>query len=47
MLVSDYLLAAKMYSITELELVCLAVNITSFKHLLAKVDFYCTVDHLS
>ena len=31
--------AAEEYSITELELLGLAINIASFKHLVAKVDF--------
>ena len=31
----------------ELELLSLWVNISQFKHLLAKVDFDCTVDHLA
>ena len=40
--------AAKNYSITELELCGLAVNITSFSHLLFKrVDFDAIVDYLS
>ena len=33
--------------ITELELLGLHVNIHQFKHLLAKVDFDCSVDHLA
>ena len=33
------------YSITELELFGICVNVCQFKHLLAKVDFDCTVDH--
>ena len=38
--------AARNYSITELELCRLAVNIVSFSHLLKRVDFDATVDHL-
>ena len=39
--------AAKSYSITELELCGLAINIASFSHLLQKVDFDAIVDHLA
>ena len=39
--------ATGIYSITELELLGLCVNVTQFKHLCAKVDFICTVDHLA
>ena len=39
--------AAKNYSITELELCGLAINIASFSHLLKRVDFNAIVDHLS
>ena len=39
--------AAKNYSITELELCRLAINIASFSYLLQRVDFDATVDHLS
>ena len=39
--------AAKNYSITELEMCGLAINITSFAHLLERVDFDVTVDHLA
>ena len=39
--------AAKNYSITELELCRLAINIASFSHLLKKVDFDAIVNHLS
>ena len=39
--------AAKNYSITELELCGLAINIASFSHLLKRVDFDIIVDHLS
>ena len=38
---------AKNYSITELELCDLTINITSFSHLLKKVDFDAVVDHLA
>ena len=37
--------AAKNYSITELEMCGLAINITSFAHLLKRVDFDAIVDH--
>ena len=37
--------AAKNYSITELEMCGLAINITSFAHLMKKVDFDADVDH--
>ena len=39
--------AAKGYSITELELCGLAMNIASFAHLLKRVDFDAIVDHLA
>ena len=39
--------AAKCYSITELELCGLAMNIASFSHLLKRVDFDTIVDHLA
>ena len=39
--------AAHIYSITELEMCGLAINITSFAHLLRKVDFDAVVDHLA
>ena len=39
--------AAKNYSITELEMCGLAINIVSFVHLLKKVDFDTIVDHLA
>ena len=39
--------AAKSYSITELELCRLAINIASFAHLLKRVDFDAIVDHLA
>ena len=38
--------AARNYSITELELCGLAINIASFSHLLKRVDFDAIVDHL-
>ena len=39
--------AAKNYSVTELELCGLAINIASFAHLLKRVDFDAIVDHLA
>ena len=39
--------AAKNYPITELEMCGLAINITSFAHLLKKVDFDDVVNHLA
>ena len=39
--------AAKNYSITELEMCELAINITTFSHLLKRVDFDAVVDHLA
>ena len=39
--------AAKNYSITELEMCGLTINIVSFAHLLKKVDFDMIVDHLA
>ena len=38
---------AKNYSITELEMCGLAINITSFAYLLERVDFDAIVDHLA
>ena len=38
--------AARNYSITELEMCGLAINIASFAHLLKRVDFDTVVDHL-
>ena len=38
---------AKNYSITELELCGLAINIARFSHLLKRVDFDAIVDHLA
>ena len=39
--------ALRRYSITELELCSLAINITSFSHLLKRIDFHAIVDHLA
>ena len=39
--------AAKNYSITELEMCGLAINIASFAHLLKRVDFDAVVDYLA
>ena len=39
--------AAKNYSITELEMCGLTINIVSFAHLLKRVDFDAIVDHLA
>ena len=39
--------AAKNYSITELEMCGLAINTTSFAHLLKRVDFDAIVDHMA
>ena len=39
--------AARNYSITELEMCGLAINIANFAHLLRKVDFDAVVDHLA
>ena len=39
--------AVRNYSITELELCRLAINIASFSHLLKRVDFDAIIDHLS
>ena len=39
--------AEKNYSLTELELCGLAINIASFSHLLKRVDFDAIMDHLS
>ena len=39
--------AAKNYTITELELCGLAINIASLAHLLKRVDFNAIVDHLA
>ena len=39
--------AARNYSITELDLFGLAINIACFSHLLKRVDFHAVIDHLS
>ena len=39
--------AERSYSITELELYGLTINIASFSHLLKRVDFDAIVDHLA
>ena len=39
--------AARSYSITELELCGLVINIASFSHLLKRVHFDAIVDHLA
>ena len=39
--------AARKYSITELELSSLAINVASFSHLLKRVDFDMIIDHLA
>ena len=39
--------AARSYSITDVELCGLAINIASFSHLLKRVDFDMIVDHLA
>ena len=39
--------AARNYSMTELELCGLAINIASFSHLLKRVDFGAIVDYLA
>ena len=39
--------ASRHYSITELQLCRLAINIASFSHLLKRVDFDAIVDHLA
>ena len=39
--------AARSYSITELELCSLAINIASFPHLLKRIAFDAIVDHLA
>ena len=39
--------AVRNYSITELVMCGLAINITSFVHLLKRVDFDAIVDHLA
>ena len=39
--------AVRNYSVTELELCSLAINIASFSHLLKRVYFHAKVDHLA
>ena len=39
--------AAKNYSITELEMCGLAINIATFSHLMKKVEFDAVVDHFA
>ena len=39
--------AAQNYSITELEICGLAINMASFSHLLKRVDFDAVIDHLA
>ena len=39
--------AARNYAVTELDMCGLAINITSFAHLLKRVDFNAIVDHLA
>ena len=39
--------SCKNYSITELEMCGLAINIASFSHLLKRSDFNAIIDHLS
>ena len=39
--------AARIFSTTELEMCGLAINIAIFAHLLKRVDFDTTVDHLA
>ena len=39
--------AVRSYSVTELELCSLAINIATFSHLLKRVDFDTIVDHLA
>ena len=47
MQVKDSQKAVRSYSVTELELCGLAINIASFLHLLKRVDFDAIVDHLA
>ena len=47
MQVRDFQKPARNYSITELEMCGLAINIVSFAHLLKRVDFDAIVDHLA
>ena len=39
--------AARNYSITELEMCGLTINVASFVHLLKRVDFYAKIHHLA
>ena len=39
--------SARNYSITELEMCGLAINIASFAHLLKRIDFDVVIDHLA
>ena len=39
--------AGRSYSVTELQLCGLAINIATFSHLLKRVDFDAIVDHLA
>ena len=43
----DYQKPARNYSITEIELCGLAINIANFSHLLKRVDFDAIINHLS
>ena len=45
MLVNLYLKLVQNYSVTELEMTGLAINIHLWKHLLLRVEFDCAVDH--
>ena len=45
--VKGYQKPVRSYSITELELCGLVINIASFSHLLKRVDFDVIVDHLA
>ena len=47
MLAKDYQKLQKNYSITELKLCGLAINIASYSHLVKRVDFNAIIDHLS
>ena len=47
MQVKDCQKPQKSYSIMELELCSLTINITSFSHLLKRVDFDAIIDHLA
>ena len=47
MQVIGYQEAARNYSVTELEMCGLAINIARFAHLLKKLDFDAIVDHLA